>query len=121
MGFSSAQAEAPSPSPVNPSVPAVDEILRGRSGATQTGWSDNKDVLADCLLVVGLAAAWPPGAAMLEAQDGSQGLRKAPDQRPEPGRFCQEHAGSASGLFLGGAAAVAEPDHLREAWASRQC
>ena len=64
--------------------------------------------------MVGPAAARPPGAAMLEAQDGGHNC--------EHQIRSQSRARSAShmlevrpGLFLGGAAAVAEPGHLREA------
>ena len=64
--------------------------------------------------MVGPAAARPPGAAMLEAQDGGHDC--------EHQIRSQSRARSAShmlevrpGLFLGGAAAVAEPGHLREA------
>lgn len=64
--------------------------------------------------MVGPLAARPLAAAMLEAQGGSHGC-------PRPGDS-QSGASSAGqmlevrpGLYLGGAAAAAEPDHLREA------
>ncbi|XP_077012819.1 dual specificity protein phosphatase 12 [Tamandua tetradactyla] len=63
--------------------------------------------------MVGTAAAWLLGAAMLEAQDPCHGI---PRRSPCSGEACvSEHMRQVRpGLYLGGAAAVANPDLLRE-------
>ncbi|XP_034523146.1 dual specificity protein phosphatase 12 isoform X2 [Ailuropoda melanoleuca] len=63
--------------------------------------------------MVGLLLSRPLAAAMLEAQAGSHGC-----ERPVHSQSCASSAGPMlevrPGLYLGGAAAVAEPDHLRQ-------
>ena len=64
--------------------------------------------------MVGPSAVRPPGAAMLEPQYGSHGCERTTGSRTRASSA--EHMLEVRpGLFLGGAAAVAEPDHLREA------
>ncbi|XP_036686059.1 dual specificity protein phosphatase 12 [Balaenoptera musculus] len=64
--------------------------------------------------MVGPSAVRPPGAAMLEPQYGSHGCERTAGSRTRASSA--EHMLEVRpGLFLGGAAAVAEPDHLREA------
>lgn len=64
--------------------------------------------------MVETAAAWLLGAAMLESQSPSHGF---PDRNPSesPTASAVPMLEVRPGLYLGGAAAVAEPDHLREA------
>ncbi|XP_024607416.1 dual specificity protein phosphatase 12-like [Neophocaena asiaeorientalis asiaeorientalis] len=64
--------------------------------------------------MVGPSSVRPPGAAMLEPQYGSHGCERTAGSRTRASSA--EHMLEVRpGLFLGGAAAVAEPDHLREA------
>ncbi|XP_026955000.1 dual specificity protein phosphatase 12 [Sagmatias obliquidens] len=64
--------------------------------------------------MVGPSSVRPPGAAMLEPQYGSQGCERTAGSRTRASSA--EHMLEVRpGLFLGGAAAVAEPDYLREA------
>ncbi|XP_004282069.2 dual specificity protein phosphatase 12 [Orcinus orca] len=64
--------------------------------------------------MVGPSSVRPPGAAMLEPQYESHGCERTAGSRTRASSA--EHMLEVRpGLFLGGAAAVAEPDHLREA------
>ncbi|KAM9244188.1 dual specificity protein phosphatase 12 [Dugong dugon] len=59
-------------------------------------------------------AAWPLGAAMLEAQDRSHGWERE-SQRASWASTSRQMLEVRPGLYVGGAAAVAELDQLREA------
>ncbi|XP_004479758.1 dual specificity protein phosphatase 12 [Dasypus novemcinctus] len=63
--------------------------------------------------MVELAAAGPPDAAMLEAQDPSYGCERG-SQRASEASSARQMQQVRPGLYLGGAAAVAELDLLRE-------
>lgn len=64
--------------------------------------------------MVGQAASWPLGAAMLETQDKSHGGEDA-FRGQSPSSSDGQMLEVRPGLFLGGAAAIAEPNHLKEA------
>ncbi|XP_010329543.3 dual specificity protein phosphatase 12 isoform X2 [Saimiri boliviensis] len=65
--------------------------------------------------MVGNGAAWSPGAAMLEAPGPSHGCELRNPSSAVRASCVGKMLEVQSGLYLGGAAAVAEPNHLREA------
>ncbi|XP_032147481.1 dual specificity protein phosphatase 12 isoform X2 [Sapajus apella] len=65
--------------------------------------------------MVGNGATWSPGAAMLEAPGPSHGCELRHPSSGVKASCVQQMLEVQPGLYLGGAAAVAEPNHLREA------